>query len=155
MVDLMRIFAGEFVDIKSFVSNAYWKHDVEDNAYALMRTADGVVAMLHSTATQWQHNFTLDVHLEQGALLLSGILSGSKSYGDEKLTIIYREENVNGCPQETSIKYIRDTSWCAEIDDFAKDILENRIVTAGSGYDALRTMELVFNIYDADKSWMG
>jgi len=39
-------------------SNSYWHHDVEDNAYALMRTADGVVAMLHSSATQWRHRFT-------------------------------------------------------------------------------------------------
>jgi len=53
-----------------------------------MLSADGVVAMLHSTATQWQHSFSLDTHLEEGALLLSGILSGSKSYGDERLTVI-------------------------------------------------------------------
>ena len=50
MVDLMRLFAGEFADIHSFVANDYWRHNVEDNAYALMRTKDGVVAMLHSTA---------------------------------------------------------------------------------------------------------
>ena len=59
MVDLMRLFAGEFADIHSFVSNSFWHHDVEDNAYALMRTAGGVVAMLHSSATQWRHRFQL------------------------------------------------------------------------------------------------
>ena len=153
MVDLMRIFASDFVDVKSFVSNDYWQHDVEDNAYAIMRTAEGTVAMLHSTATQWQHSFSLDIHLEQGALLLSGILSGSKSYGDEKLTVIYREENVGGRPRETSTKYIRDHSWRDEINDFVADILEDRMVTRGSGEDALKTMELVFRIYDADEQW--
>ncbi|MBX9634947.1 MAG: Gfo/Idh/MocA family oxidoreductase, partial [Magnetospirillum sp.] len=48
IVDLMRLFGGDFQDIHSFVSNRFWRHDVEDNAYALMRTKDGVVAMLHS-----------------------------------------------------------------------------------------------------------
>lgn len=35
MVDLMRLFAGEFVDVHSFISNSRWGYDVEDNAYAL------------------------------------------------------------------------------------------------------------------------
>ena len=52
MVDMMRLFAGEFVDFHSFISNDYWKHDVEDNAYALMKTKTGIVAMLHPSATQ-------------------------------------------------------------------------------------------------------
>ena len=37
MLDLMRLFCGEFVEVKSYVSNDYWKHDVEDNAYALLK----------------------------------------------------------------------------------------------------------------------
>ena len=79
MVDLMLAFAGPFSETLSFVSNDFWKQDVEDNAYALLRTRDGVVAMLHSTATQWRHSFRLEIHLEQGALILEGILSGSRS----------------------------------------------------------------------------
>ena len=43
MVDLMRLFAGEFEEVHSFISNSHWGYDVEDNAYALMRTNDGVV----------------------------------------------------------------------------------------------------------------
>ena len=38
MVDMMRLFAGEFTDVHSYVTNDYWNHDVVDNAYALMRT---------------------------------------------------------------------------------------------------------------------
>jgi predicted dehydrogenase len=42
MVDLIRLFAGEFVEVHGFVSNNFWNYDVEDNAYALMRTKDGM-----------------------------------------------------------------------------------------------------------------
>ena len=153
MVDLMRFFSSDFEEVKSFVSNSYWNHDVEDNAYAIMRSKDNVVAMLHSTATQWRHNFSLDIHLERGALLLSGILSGSKSYGDERLTIIYREENAGGSPRESSVKYIRDNSWQEEVNDFAADIVEDRTVSNGSIEDALATMKLVFKIYQSDSKW--
>ena len=38
LLDLMRFLCGEFKEIKSFVSNKYWKHKVEDNAYVIMRS---------------------------------------------------------------------------------------------------------------------
>lgn len=154
MVDLMLTFAGPFEDVKSYVSNAYWKHDVEDNAHALMKsTQSGVVAMLHSTATQWRHRFNLEIFLEQGALLLSGILSGSKSYGDEKLTILYREDDDNGNPRETTTSFIRDNSWRDEIADFFEAIEKDCPIEIGSSKDALASMDLVYRIYTADPDW--
>ena len=69
MVDLMRLFAGDFVDVQSFISNGHWGYDVEDNAYSLMRTSDGIVGMLHSSATQWRHRFNLDINLEKGSII--------------------------------------------------------------------------------------
>lgn len=153
MVDLLRLFAGEFTDIHSFISNAHWGHDVEDNAYAIMRTADGVVAMLHSTATQWRHRFNLEVHLERGALLLSGILSGSKSYGAETLTTVWAEDDGRGDPREQTIRYNRDPSWADEIAEFADAIHNDRAIESGSAEEALRTMQLVYRIYCADAVW--
>ncbi len=153
MVDLMRLFAGEFETIHSFVSNDYWKHDVEDNAYALMRTSDGVVAMLHSSATQWKHMFQLDITLEKGAVTLSGILSGSKSYGDETMTVAYAAEDDQGDPKEVTTCYESDPSWSSEIDEFATAIIEGGEIINGSSDDALRTMQLVDRIYRADPDW--
>ena len=60
MVDLIRLFCGEFTEVYSFVSNDVWRHDVEDNAYALMRSDRNAIAMLHSSATQWRHRFNLE-----------------------------------------------------------------------------------------------
>ena len=34
MVDLMRLFGGEFKEVNSFISNGHWGYNVEDNAYA-------------------------------------------------------------------------------------------------------------------------
>jgi predicted dehydrogenase len=153
MADLMRLFAGEFVDVHSFVSNDYWKYDVEDNAYALMRTRDRIVGMLHSSATQWRHYFNLEITLSKGALILSGILSGSKSYGSEMLTVVRAGENDSGDPRETTTRYNHDPSWQDEIADFADAVFSNRAVVDGSSLDAYRTMELVYRIYCADPEW--
>ena len=153
MVDLMRLFAGEFAEVKSFVSNEFWGHDIEDNAYALMRTGDGCVAMLHSTATQWRHRFNLEIMMENGGLILSGILSGSKSYGAETLTVLYPAEDDQGDPRETMTRYNNDPSWADEVAEFANAVLDDKPILNGSSDDALRTMHLVYRIYCADPEW--
>lgn len=154
MVDLMRLFAGEFQDVHSFISNGYWGYDVEDNAYALMRTESGIVAMLNSSATQWRHRFSLDITLEKGSILLGGILSSTKSYGSETLTVVTVDhENDIGDPKETLIRYNRDPSWEEEINRFTDAILFSKLIEHGSSLDALNTMKLVYKIYNADSAW--
>ena len=153
MVDLLRLFAGEFVDVHSFVANDFWHHDVEDNAYALMRTGDGKVAMLHSSATSWRHRFNLDITLAKGAITLSGILSGSKSYGAETLTVARSGEDDQGDPQEDTTRYNRDPSWGDEIAEFADAVINDKPIEHGTSDDALKTMQLVYRIYCADPQW--
>lgn len=153
MVDLVRLFGGEFNEVHSFVTNSFWHHDVEDNAYALMRSDDGVVAMIHSSATQWRHTFSLEITMERGLLVLSGILSGSKSYGAEKLTIAYAAGDDRGDPREQTTRYNEDNSWRDEIAEFAACILEDRTIENGSSEDALKTMQTVYRIYCADPEW--
>jgi len=70
MVDLMLLFGKEFNEVHSFISNEHWKYNVEDNSYAIMRSKTGIVAMLHSSATQWRHKFNLEINLEKGSLIL-------------------------------------------------------------------------------------
>ena len=136
MVDLMRLFGGEYDEVHSFISNGHWGYDVEDNAYALMRTADGVVAMLNSSATQWRHRFHLDINLERGSLVLGGILSGTKSYGAETLTVVRADpDNDQGDPREQVTRYNHDPSWDAEITAFTNSIMKNQSVQSGSSED--------------------
>ena len=154
MVDLMRLFGGDFDEVHSFVSNRHWGYDVEDNAYALMRTRDGVVGMLNSSATQWRHRFHLDINLERGSLILGGILSGTKSYGAETLTVVRADpDNDRGDPKEQLTRYNHDLSWDAEIAGFADCVLNDEPVHSGTSEEALRTMQLVFKIYYSDVAW--
>jgi predicted dehydrogenase len=153
MVDMLRLFGGEFNEIHSFVSNSFWHHDVEDNAYALMKNKEGVVAFLHSSATQWRHRFHLEITLTKGAIILSGILSGTKSYGAETITIVSANPDDSGDPKEVMIRYNEDPSWRDEIADFVRSIDGNSPVAFGSSKDAFKTMELVYKIYCADKDW--
>ncbi len=154
MVDLMRLFAGEFSEIHSFVSNGHWGYDVEDNAYAIMKTDSGVVAMLSSSATQWRHRFSLEITLTRGSLTLGGILSSSKSYGSETLTVVRANpDRDNGDPREQRTLYNQDRSWEKEVAALATSIITDRPVVRSGSMDAFRTMALVSRIYYADPIW--
>ena len=154
MLDLMRLFSGEFIEVKSFVENSYWEHDIEDNAFAIMKDTSGRVAMLHSSATQWQHRFVMEITLSEGYIELHGILSGSKSYGEEKIIIGRRDnESMNGQMESKTIKFLTDNSWKDEIFEFADSIINNKSIISGTSNDALETMKLVYSIYYNDEKW--
>ena len=154
MLDMFRYFCGDFEEVKSFVSNQYWGHDVEDNAYSIMRDQKGRVAMIHSSATQWQHSFRLEIALEEAALELSGILSGSKSYGRETLIVTPKQENsAAGSLSSQTTEFLEDNSWRDEINDFANSIVNDTQVLQGSSQDALKIMQLVHAVYSDDTKW--
>lgn len=156
MVDLLRYFLGDFVEIKSFVQNCYWKKiALEDNAFALLRTDEDKVAMLHSSATQWKHKFSLDLFLEDGYLCINGILSSTRSYGEESITFARKQfedkSTAMGKPREETIYFDRDDSWEHELEEFYQCICGKNSVSVGNSLDALRVMELIERIYKAGK----
>ena len=153
MADMMRLFGGEFRHVHAFVSNSYWGHDVEDNAYILMKSESGVVAMLHSSATQWRHRFQLDITLSAGAITLSGLLSSTRSYGNETITVVYPTGGQVGDPKEVTTRFNEDPSWQREVHAFSEAIQKPEAWDQRSSYEALQTMELISRVYEADDSW--
>ncbi len=160
MVDLCRYFLGDFKDIHAMVTRSFWKNiDVEDNAFALMKTPDDRVAMLHSSSTHWKHKFLLEIFLTDGYLIVDGMLSQTNSYGmgKESLKIARKRLDLQGKylgnPQEEVRYFTDDDSWRLEINEFADCIINGQPVKQGSSVEALEVMKLVHRIYEADPSW--
>lgn len=156
MLDLFRFFCGDFHEIKSMVSTSYWPIDVEDNAFALLRDQEGRVAMLHSSSTHWRHRFTLELYMSEGYLSVDGILSSSRSYGDETITVArnrFSEDVAPGKPTEEVIYFDTDPSWELEIQEFVVSCLTGKPIEYGTSSDALEAMKLVFAIYKNDESF--
>lgn len=108
--------------------------------------------MLHSSSTQWKHRFTLEICLDAGYLNLNGILSSTRSYGDETITFARRqfedESFAFGKPREEIIFFDRDDSWQLEVNHFVDAIVQDRPVESGNSDDALQAMKLVEAIYE-------
>jgi predicted dehydrogenase len=70
------------------------------------------------------------------------------------LTVVRADpDNDQGDPREQITRYNRDPSWDDEIAAFARCIIGDTPVESGTSDDALRTMQLVFKIYYADRTW--
>ena len=152
MLDLINFFSGPFIKFKSFVSNKYWNYDVEDDVFAILQNYKGVVASIHSTAVEWQHKFRMEISLEKGSLELNGILSGSKSYGKEKIIINTCYKSKFKTKTKKNVYFFKkDLSWKNEIDEFSNILLKKVKNTNGTSKEALDVMKMVYKIYDNDK----
>ena len=151
MLDLMSHFSGEFVEVKSLVQTLYWNVTVEDNAFAILKTGNGIGAVLHSSATQWRHKFSLDMGFEDGYINLDGILSSTRSYGDEILVIARKQFEDStfalGKPREERIFFDTDDSWKMELQEFVDAIVNNSPIRHGRSQEALNMMRLIEKIY--------
>lgn len=153
MLDLIRYFYGDFNQYYSCISNNYWNYDVEDNAFILLRdTKRNVIASLHSTATEWEHKFSMEITLQKGIIELKGILSGTKSYGKETIRILSKKQILNN--QKGIFKNFKvDNSWEEEINEFTNLIIKKNSKYSNNITEAVSVMKMVDKIYRSDKKW--
>ena len=151
MLDLFRLFVGDFEEVLGMRGVTFFEVPVEDNAVVIMRTARGQLAQLHSSATSWKHTFRLEIGCENGYVTISGLLSKTGSYGRETLLVGRRpaqgERTAVGNPREETTYYDVDPSWDTEVAHLVDCIREGKPVEQGSSLDALRVMQIVERVY--------
>ena len=150
MLDLFVYLAGDFDEVKAFVSNLYWNLDIEDNVFAILRDSKTkIVASLHSTMTQWRHLFSLEVFCERGYYVLNGLRTSSGAYGDEVLSIAKGRTTapMAASVDDARIVYHVDESWQSEVDLFLDAIDTGNPIRIGNSADALKLMRLIDRIY--------
>lgn len=152
MVDLFLMMAGDFHDVNAYVSNVYWKLDVEDNVFAILRNDEGVVASLHSTMTQWRHLFSLEMFLEKGYIVINGLLTSSGTYGEEAVTIAKNRTTAPAAAwsDEEHIRFEVNNSWKYEVQHFFQSIRDKTPIQTGNSQDALKLMRVIDKIYAQD-----
>lgn len=142
-LDLFRWFLGDFDEISATLSNSFWPMPVEDNAFCTLRTANGEVAHLHASWTQWKNLFSFELCGARGYLLAEGL---GGSYGAERLVVGLRAAN-GGAPQEGVMDFDgEDSSWEREWREFLSAIREER-PPVGDGQDGLAVLHLVEAAY--------
>ncbi|MFZ1896753.1 Gfo/Idh/MocA family protein [Methanoregula sp.] len=158
MADLFLFFAGKFREVKSFVTTSFWNIPVEDNACALLRTAENQVAMLHASSTHWKNRYALEICLENGCITLKGDLTTAGDYGPRETLIVSprhtgEEGRTSGFFEESITCFDTAAPWQREVDVFIDCIQDDTKVNQGSSGNALKAMKLVDRIYRRDTVW--
>ena len=142
-------FCSNFEEVKAYASNLYWKGDIEDNVFAILRNKKGQVASLHSTMTQWRYLFSLEIFLSKGYIVVNGLLSKSGRYGDETLSYGSHDSHSPMAIHSDikTLTFNADQSWDLEIKEFFNAILKGGNINIGNTNDALKLMILIEKIY--------
>ena len=144
-LDLFRWFLGDFEEVFGYIGTWSWNIPVEDNAFALFRTAKGQVASLHASWTQWKNLFSFEIFGQEGYLVVEGL---GGSYGPERLRIGQRNKK-GGAPGEELLEFPGpDVSWEAEWREFVSAIQEDCEPLA-NGYDGWQAMRMVDAVYQS------
>jgi predicted dehydrogenase len=119
LIDLSRLFLGDFVSTSGLAHTYFWNMPVDDNAFLLLRTAREQTAFLQVSCTEWKNLFSFEIYGRDGKLHVDGL---GGSYGVERLAF-YRMLPEMGPPETTIWEYPQaDRSWVVEFELFLEDI---------------------------------
>ena len=149
LLDLSRWFLGDFTQVFGSMGHWFWDTgDVEDNAFAVLGTAQGQIASLHASWTQWRNRFLFEVSGRDGFVTVDGL---GGSYGTESL-IVGRRRPESGPPDEETVRFDGpDPSWDDDWADFIEAIVSGRR-PAATGDDGVAVMRLVDALYNRSAS---
>jgi predicted dehydrogenase len=147
LIDLSRWFVGDFTEVHGTVGTYFWDMRVEDNGFLTLKTAQGRVAWLHVSCTEWKNLFSFEIFGRDGKLQIDGL---GGSYGVERLTF-YRMLPQMGPPETTSWEYPgADYSWELEFNHFAECVAHG-LPPNGGLEDALAALDVVQQVYAGAK----
>jgi predicted dehydrogenase len=149
IVDLCRWFLGDFSQVSGMLGTWFWQvAPLEDNGFALLRTAAGQIATIHTSWTQWKNLFRFEVFGRNGYLVAEGL---GGSYGVERLTLGIRRPESGPPDQEVWEFPGPDISWQAEWQEF-KTALAERRQPLGNGHDGYQAARVIDAIYESVKT---
>jgi predicted dehydrogenase len=143
LIDLARLFLGDFPQVQGFAHTYFWQMPVDDNGFMLLQTRQRQTAFLHVSWTEWKNLFSFEIYGRDAKLHIEGL---GGSYGVERLTH-YQMRPEMGPPDTTCWEYPGpDQSWEIEFREFLEDITQKRTPSANLN-DAYAALQIVGEIY--------
>ena len=143
IVDLCRWFGGEYITAYGVVDTKFWKSDVDDNAFAVLR-GKIVTASFHVSTTNWGNIFSLEVFGDKGVITVDGL---GRRYGVETIKISVCKGQFNDLETEVfTYPSEVDESWDDEWRNFLQALAgKGKIIgDARDGYEANKIVDALY-----------
>lgn len=141
-LDLFRWFLGDFVAATGMVGALSWPIEAEDNGIGIFRTADGRLALLHSSWTQWDPLFSFEIFGQTGYLHVTS---------REHLTVGSRGTSIGPVATQSWTLPGPNHSFEDDWHEFTAAIAEGRppLTDGHAGREAIR---MAYAIYEASQT---
>lgn len=143
LIDLVNFFCGEMNQSTGFVTNLFWKTNLEDAAFFQLRNKKNQIADLSVTCVEWKNIFSFEIMLQKAKIQIDGL---GKSYGREKLTLYKMKSDMRPPDIEELLFDESDVSWENENRIFFERIRQ-KIYNDTSIKDALYVLSIVEKLY--------
>ena len=141
LLDLSRLFVGNFVSGKGITSNAYWKDcEVEDTASGIFKTEDGRTATIYCSWRLFSGYFFFEINGSDGYINVDGRFD---THGGDK---IYWSNNKEKKLLSKDFSHMKPNSYLLEIDNFINNLI-NKKECSPSAEDGLEIMKMIEYIY--------
>jgi predicted dehydrogenase len=146
LIDLGRLFLGDFVDSFGFAPTYFWDMKMEDNGFAFLRTKKGQIMQFHASWTEWKNLFSFEIMLRNAKIEINGL---GGSYGIETL-IFYKMKPEMGIPDKQTFTFEgEDKSWELEFEELVDAIKNNKKLSDLE--DAYKCLQIIYHIYDCSE----
>ena len=147
MIDMARWFMGDFTTVHGFAENFFWGGDVEDNGFALMRTAAGQVASVHVSWTNWEWIHSFEIGGTKGYLQIDAL--DQRYNGPERLEWGVRDKTFARPKKKTFVftQERKHDSFHRELRAFAAAITGKKKMNIPAGEAALASLRIIEKIY--------
>jgi predicted dehydrogenase len=148
LIDTTLYFFGDPVDVQGYGTSLVWNFPgCEDNGFALLRNAQGKIATLQSSWTEWTgYKFSIEIYGTKGCIRIrcfpmitevttGGLKSGKSSRQSFYFPFVHLMEKLK------TYRWIVLQSFVKEFDEFHAAI-EGRKTSIASGHDGLRAVEV-------------
>ena len=141
LLDLSRLFVGNFTSGKGITTNAFWKNiEVEDTASGIFKTEDGRTATIYCSWRLFSGYFFFEINGSDGYINVDGRFD---THGGDK---IYWSNNKEKKLLSKDFSHIKPNSYLLEIDNFINNI-KNKKKCSPSAEDGLEIMKMIEFIY--------
>ena len=159
IIDLVRYILGEISEVYGAASANVWKFEgSEDNGFAMLRTADGKVAQLQASWTEWRgYRFFIEAYGDRGMARASYAPMFSVAvYLDELGSMrrrqyslypgVFLREKLQGWTSTVRVAFTE------ELRDFVRLAAGQGAATIADGMDGLRAVEIAHAVYTSSET---
>jgi len=141
LLDLSRLFVGNFTSGKGLTSNSFWKNiEVEDTASGIFKTDDGRTATIYCSWRLFSGYFFFEINGSEGYINVDGRFD---THGGDK---IYWSNTSEKKVHSKDFSHIKPNSYLLEIENFISNVENNQKISP-SAEDGLEIMKMIEFIY--------